>query len=87
MSARPASAARSRRFGRLALAAAFFFAFLQSVTVTTEWWQGTRAMQAWDWLWVASLPVLIGIYLRWFSVLRPGCGKCAPPAGNASMGP
>lgn len=77
MSAAPASWAS--RLGRLALAAAFFFAFLEAVTVTAGWWQGTRAMQPWDWLWVAALPVLIGIYLRYFSVFRPECGKCAPP--------
>ncbi|HET9700074.1 MAG TPA: hypothetical protein VFP70_04045 [Burkholderiales bacterium] len=64
---------------KLALAAAFFVAFLESVTVTAEWWQGTRAMQARDWLWVAALPVLVGIYLRYFSVLRPDCERCAPP--------
>jgi hypothetical protein len=69
-----------RRLAKLALAAAFFVAFLQSVTVTAEWWQGTRAMRAWDWLWVAALPVLVGIYLRFFSVLRPGCEHCASPA-------
>lgn len=87
MSVAPGFANWGRRLGRLALAAAFFFAFLQAVTVTTEWWQKTRAMQPWDWLWVAALPVLIGIYLRFFSVLRPECDRCAPPAGDASRGP
>ncbi len=70
------------RLAKLALAAAFFLAFLESVTVTAEWWQGTRAMQPWDWLWVAALPVLVGIYLRFFSVLRPDCEHCAPPADD-----
>jgi hypothetical protein len=67
----------------LALAAAFFFAFLHSVTLTAEWWQGSREMQPSDRLWVAALPILVGVYLRFFSVLRPECDRCAPP-GDAS---
>jgi hypothetical protein len=70
---------------KLALAAAFFVAFLESVTVTAEWWQGARRMQPWDWLWVAALPVLVGIYLRCFSVLRPDCKRCATPADDAPL--
>ncbi|HSD60416.1 MAG TPA: hypothetical protein VLC55_06130 [Burkholderiales bacterium] len=84
MSAAASFANWCHRLGRLALAAAFFFAFLESVTVAAEWWQGTRAMQPRDWLWVAALPVLIGIYLRFFSVLRPECKKCAVPTDEAS---
>jgi hypothetical protein len=77
----PASAAPGWRaiLGRIAVAVAFFFALLQSVTVTAEWWRGARAMQVWDWLWVAALPALVAIYLRYFSVLRPECERCAPP--------
>ena len=78
------TAGRGRLLGRTALAAAFFVAFLESVTVTAGWWQGTREMRPWDWLWVAALPALVGIYLRWFSVLRPGCDRCAPQADEAS---
>jgi hypothetical protein len=74
-----------RRLLKLALAAVFFVAFLESVTVTAEWWQGTREMQARDWLWVAALPVLVGIYLRFFSVLRPDCERCATPADDAPL--
>lgn len=74
-----------RRLVKIALAAAFMVAFLESVTVTAEWWQGTRQMQAWDWLWVAALPALVGIYLRFFSVLRPGCDRCATPADDAPL--
>lgn len=83
MTPEPAPVGWGRHLLKLALAAAFFVAFLQSVTVTAEWWQGTREMRAWDWLWVAALPVLLGVYLRFFSVLRPDCAKCASPADDA----
>lgn len=69
---------------------AFGFALVQSVTVAVEWWHGRLPrMGWWEWLWLALLPVLIGIWLRYFSVFRPGCGACALPdeSDRRGMGP
>lgn len=74
----------------LAAFMAFGFALVQSITVAVDWWQG-RLVQAgwWEWLWLALLPVLIGIWLRYFSIFRPGCRACALPdeRERRGMGP
>ena len=66
---------------------AFGFALVQSVTVAVDWWQGRLArVELWEWLWLALLPILIGIWLRYFSVFRPGCRACALPDGQQRRG-
>ncbi|MCU0937152.1 MAG: hypothetical protein MUF66_14115 [Gammaproteobacteria bacterium] len=57
---------------RFGLWMVFAMALFQSVTVTVAWWTGELADPgAWDWLWIGALPVLVGVYLRFFSIL--GC--------------
>jgi hypothetical protein len=56
---------------------AFAFCLFQSITVTERWWSGELSDPGpWEWLWIALLPALVGVYLRYFSIL--GCGRgCA----------
>lgn len=61
--------------GRFMLWMAFAMALFQSVTVTVAWWTGELARPGlWEWLWIGLLPVLVGAYLRYFSVV--GCTSC-----------
>ena len=75
-----------RHIAKFALGVALFVAFAQAGTVALAWWRGELAQpSAGDWLWILSLPVLVGVWLRVFSVLRPGCDACA--AGDAGRPP
>jgi len=40
-----------------------------------------------DWFWILLLPVLIGVYLRFFSILRPDCQACLPDDRRTQRGP
>ncbi len=63
---------------RFALGIALFVACAQAGTVALAWWRGELAQPSpADWFWILSLPVLVGIFLRAFSVFRPGCDACA----------
>lgn len=73
---------------RFALAVGLFVAFVQAGTAALAWWRGELPQPTLgDWLWIASLPVLIGAYLRWFSVFRPGCDACAAGEPERTTGP
>ena len=68
--------------------ALLFLAVIQSLTVTVAWWRNElREMQAADWFWILLLPVLIGMYLRFFSIFRPDCRACRPEDRHAQSGP
>ena len=72
---------------RFALGVALFVAFAQAGTVALAWWRGELAQpDLADWLSILSLPVLIGVYLRWFLVFRPGCDACATNARDPRDG-
>jgi FtsH-binding integral membrane protein len=59
--------------------ALLFLALIQALTVTVAWWRNELpAMRAEDWFWILLLPVLIGIYFRFFSIFRPDCRACLP---------
>lgn len=68
--------------------ALLFLAVIQSLTVTVAWWRNelpeTRAT---DWFWILMLPVLIGIYFRFFSIFRPDCRACLPEDRRRQRGP
>jgi len=68
--------------------ALLFLAMIQSLTVTIAWWRNelleTRAT---DWFWILLLPVLIGIYFRFFSMFRPDCRVCLPEDRPPQSGP
>lgn len=53
-------------------------AFLESVVATAKWWRGD-ALLWWEGALVGVLPILIGIYLRYFSVFGCGRGQCLTP--------
>lgn len=48
-----------------------------SARVTAAWWNGeTALMSDWNWFWVGLLPVLIGLWWRYFSIFgckNPAC--------------
>jgi hypothetical protein len=54
------------------------FALVQSVTVAVAWWRGEVAPGWWEWLWIALLPLWLFVFLRYFSIFRPGADACLP---------
>jgi hypothetical protein len=65
---------------RFAGGVALFLAIVKSVTVTVAWSRGELApLEAGDGLWIVLLPLWIGLFLRYYSVLRPGCNACQLP--------
>jgi hypothetical protein len=77
-----------RGIARFALGVALFVALARAGTVALEWWRGDLAQPGLaDALWLLSLPVLVAVYLRWFSVLRPDCTACAPDERPRPGGP
>jgi len=73
---------------RLVLGVAFVALFLDSVSTAVHWWRGElSAPTLIDWTEITLLPVLLFVYLRYFSVLRPDCPACEsvaeqPPSGH-----
>jgi FtsH-binding integral membrane protein len=68
--------------------ALLFLAFIQALTVTIAWWRNELPeTQVADWFWILLLPVLIGIYFRYFSIFRPGCRACLPEDRTSQSGP
>jgi hypothetical protein len=77
-----------RGIAKFALGVLLFVALAQAGTVALAWWRGELAQPGVaDVLWLLSLPVLVGVYLRWFSVLRPDCAACAPDDRPRPRGP
>jgi H+/Cl- antiporter ClcA len=68
--------------------ALLLLALVQALTVTVAWWRNELPEpQAADWFWIVLLPVLIAIYLRYFSVFRSDCRACLPENRPAQGGP
>lgn len=68
-----------RTIVKIALAFAFTVAFLESVVAAVKWWRGGE-LAWWEWGLAGALPILIGIWLRYFSIFGCGRGQClAPP--------
>jgi hypothetical protein len=61
---------------KIGLAFGFMVTFLESVIATANWWRG-GALVWWEWALVGALPVLLAIYVRYFSIF--GCGCCVSP--------
>ena len=77
-----------RGVAKFALGVLLFVALAQAGTVALAWWRGELAQPGIaDALWLLSLPVLVGVYLRWFSLLRPECTACAPDDRPRPGGP
>jgi len=60
------------------------FSFYQFITVAVAWWQGGLDAGSWGWSWIGLLPVWLFVYLRYYSIFRPGCRACLPPDDRAS---
>jgi len=68
--------------------ALLFLGLIQSLTVTVAWWRHELPeLRADDWFWILLLPVLIGVYLRFFSIFRPDCRACLPQDRPTQGGP
>lgn len=68
--------------------AILFLAMIQSLTVTVAWWRHELpAMRVADWFWILLLPLLLGIYQRFFSIFRTDCRACLPEARTGQSGP
>lgn len=73
---------------RVALGVLLFVALVQSGTVALAWWRGELAeMGAREWFWLLLLPVLVALYLRYFSILRADCDACLPDDARRGGGP
>jgi len=58
----------------------FGYCLIQSVHVAVDWWHGRFPVPGLrQWFWLLLLPILIVIYLRYFSVLNPDCQACQVP--------
>lgn len=65
---------------RFVLGMAFTFAAFRSISVSVAWWRRDLVETgAWEWFWIGLLPILIFIFLRYFSVFRPDCAACNTP--------
>jgi hypothetical protein len=63
----------------------FGFALIQSLNVAVAWWQGGfQAPGMAEAAWVALFPVLLFVYIRRFTIFRPGCTSCAAPADDST---
>jgi len=72
---------------RLVLGIAFVALFLDSLATAVRWWRGDLASPGTlDWIEMGLLPALIFVYLRYFSVLRPGCKACELPPDGPGRG-
>jgi hypothetical protein len=77
-----------RGVAKFALGVLLFVALARAGTVALAWWRGELAQPGVaDTLWLLALPVLVGVYLRWFSVLRTDCTACAPDDRPRPGGP
>jgi len=63
---------------KLGLAFGFMVGFLESVVASDKWWRGEE-LAWWEWGLAGALPILIGIYLRYFSIFGCGRGQCLTP--------
>jgi len=54
-----------------------FAVLIRSLDVAFAWWKGDLAQPSFgDWVWIVLLPVWVFLYVRYFSVFRPGCTAC-----------
>jgi hypothetical protein len=64
----------------------FGFTLIQSLTVAVAWWQGGfRSLDFPEAVWVVLFPVLVFVYIRYFSVFRPGCATCGTPTEKSAQ--
>lgn len=82
------------RAGKFALAAALFVAFVESLKVAVAWWRdGEPPSEWWEWLGVGSLPLLLFIWWRHYSIFGKREPQCllprdgAPPPGSPGTPP
>ena len=67
---------------KILLAFAFMVALLESVIAASKWWHGEE-LPWWQWGLAGALPILIGFYLRYFSLFACERGQCLTPPDDA----
>ncbi len=73
---------------RFAGGIALFLATVHSLSLAVAWWRGElKPLDAADGLWIVLLPLWIALFLRYYSILRPECGACAPPSADTLRKP
>ena len=81
---RPGAQQLIKVIGLLVLLIALF----QSLIVTVSWWRQDFVIYHWtDRFWILSLPVLMTLYFRHFSIFRHDCPLCPPADGQSQRGP
>jgi hypothetical protein len=85
----PTGRALALRFaGSLAAGALLFAGVAKAATVAIAWWRDEIPQPGIaEFLWIASLPVLVAIFLRYFSIFRPDCQACVPEASKRNGPP
>lgn len=59
----------------------FAFALFQAIAVSVDWFERGRGWPtAWEALWLALLPVLVGVYFRFFSLFGCSTERCSGTA-------
>lgn len=74
-------AKRTRRRGArlvagLLLALGVMLGIVEAAGVIQGWYLEGRRPEGAAWIWLALLPVWLGVYLRYFSILRKDCDVC-----------
>lgn len=65
---------------RVILGVAFAVLFLDSIVTAVHWWRGELVTPTvLDWIEIGLLPLLLFVYLRYFSIFKPECQVCELP--------
>lgn len=75
-----------RRALRVAAAFAYLVLLIEAIRSAVAWWRAEPPLTALDYALACLLPLLIWIWLRYFSLFRRNCRRevCAPPPGRRS---
>lgn len=66
-----------RRLVLLLAAFAYMVLLIEAVRATVAWWRGEAALGPLDFALIGLLPLLVWVWLRYFSVFRKDCSKGA----------
>lgn len=66
-----------RRLFLLLAAFAYMVLLIEAVRAAAAWWRGEAALGPLDFALIGLLPLLVWVWLRYFSVFRKDCAKGA----------
>lgn len=69
---------RLRTLLRVLAAFGFMVGLIEAVIAASKWWRGEK-LTSWEWVLLGALPILFGIYLRYFSIFGCTHGRCLTP--------